>query len=629
MKDPNSVHLLTCSETSVKLWSPPNYELSRELVPPHAATQISDICYDHVANRLISCNIAGQGIVATNLGDDESELVTPEINAVKLDLSFNCKYLLGGTLQGKITLLDLKSRKVKQTYSEHAAAISSVKISSRSQSIAASGDENGEIVSYNIASGKCNKLTSTSQDQNVQSVSVLNFSPFRNGILCSGNSTGMISFWDTSLCCETSFHDNLHHSPVTSLSFSPSNEMLLLTSSLDRKLVYLDTTNQQIVKTVHTEKHVTNTCLLTDGTTSAVATEDGLVLLYDLRKLDCPTFFFTSHYGAPVSHLSQLTAPPSFTSRRSFTGSGTSLNEVNGGKTSSGFSSSGFTSTSETESDVGNTTAELNTNRASASGPPLRVMNLKSPNGVAMNTPPIKRPLSSSNIGPNLVLPSYYGQGSVFSPLDSAHGGSNQELYSKSKVTNGVSSPVQPNRSTLPSDSSVRLPRTSSNDDSLTTVSEVVSVRRSSASNANSVAGVNKRPPQYTPLSANGLSSSVSVSVQTQTEPSGFFGIPNGDVAMNGMSHASTSAGMTSSSSQAISSPETVDLLRKTILESTESVKLILQKEFSNAQINSYNDFFTLKKMMERLTEENEAIKKEIAELRETVNKVNYRANFF
>ena len=105
MKDPNSVHLLTCSETSVKLWSPPNYELSRELVPPHAATQISDICYDHVANRLISCNIAGQGIVATNLGDDESELVTPEINAVKLDLSFNCKYLLGGTLQGKITLL--------------------------------------------------------------------------------------------------------------------------------------------------------------------------------------------------------------------------------------------------------------------------------------------------------------------------------------------------------------------------------------------------------------------------------------------------------------------------------------------------------------------------------------------
>ncbi len=47
--------------------------------------------------------------------------------------------------------LDLKSLKVKQTYSEHRCTVSVVKISSRSHSIAASGDKSGGIVSYNIA----------------------------------------------------------------------------------------------------------------------------------------------------------------------------------------------------------------------------------------------------------------------------------------------------------------------------------------------------------------------------------------------------------------------------------------------------------------------------------------------
>ena len=81
--------------------------------------------------------------------------------------------------------------------------------------------------------------------------------------------------------------------------------------------------------------------------------------------------------------------------------------------------------------------------------------------------------------------------------------------------------------------------------------------------------------------------------------------------------------------SSSLGAPDNVDLLRKTILESTESVKVILQKEFSNAQINSYNDFFTLKKMIEKLTEENESMKAELAGLKETLNKMQYRANFF
>ena len=45
-------------------------------------------------------------------------------------------------------------------------------------------------------------------------------------------------------------------------------------------------------------------------------------------------------------------------------------------------------------------------------------------------TPPIKRPLSTSNVGPNVGLPSYYAGGSVFSPLESGYASSMNDLYS-------------------------------------------------------------------------------------------------------------------------------------------------------------------------------------------------------
>ena len=98
----------------------------------------------------------------------------------------------------------------------------------------------------------------------------------------------------------------VHSSSVTSLSFSPVIADLLLTSCSDGSIVYVDPSNRSIVKRVQTGHVVTNSCLLCDGNTSAVATEEGLVLMYDLRKLEKPVFFFTSHLGSPVTHLSQV-----------------------------------------------------------------------------------------------------------------------------------------------------------------------------------------------------------------------------------------------------------------------------------------------------------------------------------
>ena len=186
-------------------------------------------------------------------------------------------------------------------------------------------------------------------------------------------------------------------------------------------------------------------------------------------------------------------------------------------------------------------------------------------------------------------------------------------FFRKSKLANG-SSPVQ---SPLASELQNRIPRTSSNDDSLTSVSECNSVRKSSATPTANV--LNKKPPQH---NLNFQSNSSIAQTQTESAP-----MSNGFHASSSSSAACVCGSNPASSS--LGAPDNVDLLRKTILESTESVKVILQKEFSNAQINSYNDFFTLKKMIEKLTEENESMKAELAGLKETVNKMQYRANFF
>ena len=138
-------------------------------------------------------------------------------------------------------------------------------------------------------------------------------------------------------------------------------------------------------------------------------------------------------------------------------------------------------------------------------------------------------------------------------------------------------------------------------------------------------------------VAAQILSRKISSSVSTSNVDSLLSEIPTASMT-NGMTFRASDPPLRETqgpgtlkefSGSSISDASSVDLLRKTVLESTESIKFTLQRELVKSQINSYNDYFQLKQMMEQLIAENQSMKREISELKESLNKLQARANLF
>lgn len=79
---------------------------------------------------------------------------------------------------------------------------------------------------------------------------------------------------------------NSHKGSVKSLAFSPLNKLLLCSVGVDRQICFYDMNEKVIVKKIKTETSLSKVAFCSDGHTIAIGSdqEDGLVLVYDLRK---------------------------------------------------------------------------------------------------------------------------------------------------------------------------------------------------------------------------------------------------------------------------------------------------------------------------------------------------------
>ena len=87
------------------------------------------------------------------------------------------------------------------------------------------------------------------------------------------------------------------------MAFSPVNEVLVLSSGLDKQCVCYDTLAKKPASTICTELPLTSVEFASDGTNLVLGTSQGLVYLYDLRQFNTPTAVIDTETKSPVTSV--------------------------------------------------------------------------------------------------------------------------------------------------------------------------------------------------------------------------------------------------------------------------------------------------------------------------------------
>ncbi|KAG0213747.1 Protein nedd1 [Mortierella sp. NVP41] len=137
-------------------------------------------------------------------------------------------------------------------------------------------------------------------------VSKLEFSIFSKSILGGIGNDGVLRLWDTGSTGSTAVYHSFeqkHELPINSMTFSPFNRFLICTVGLDKRYTLYDVDQRSVVKTRSVDHALTSVTFKNDGFSMAFGTDQGKVLLYDLRSTNRPISIVDTNINAPVTSI--------------------------------------------------------------------------------------------------------------------------------------------------------------------------------------------------------------------------------------------------------------------------------------------------------------------------------------
>ncbi|KAF9574877.1 Protein nedd1 [Mortierella alpina] len=164
------------------------------------------------------------------------------------------------------------------------------------------GQNNGSLEVVNRTSGSGAKL-----DTPVSLVmSRIEYSVFNRSVLGGVGNDGILRLWDTGSNGATAVYHSFattHELPISAMAFSPFNRYLICTAGLDKRYALYDVEKKNIVKNAVTEYALTSVSFKNDGISMAFGTDQGKVLLYDLRSTSRPICVVDTQTDAPITAI--------------------------------------------------------------------------------------------------------------------------------------------------------------------------------------------------------------------------------------------------------------------------------------------------------------------------------------
>ncbi|KAF8944302.1 Protein nedd1 [Haplosporangium gracile] len=164
------------------------------------------------------------------------------------------------------------------------------------------GQNSGALDVVNRTTGTSGRLDTP----NSFILSKLEYSIFSKSIVGGIGNDGVLRLWDTGSTGSSAVYHSFeqkHDVPISGMTFSPFNRFLICTVGLDKRYTLYDVDQKSVVKTRNIDYALTSVTFKNDGFSMAFGTDQGKVLLYDLRSTNRPISIVDSNVNAPITSI--------------------------------------------------------------------------------------------------------------------------------------------------------------------------------------------------------------------------------------------------------------------------------------------------------------------------------------
>ncbi|KAK3028622.1 hypothetical protein RJ639_039965 [Escallonia herrerae] len=194
------------------------------------------------------------------------------------------RYICSGGSGQIVKIWDLQRKRCIKWLRGHTDTITGAMYNCKDEHLA-SISLNGDLIIHNLASGA---RAAELKDPNGQVLRVLDYSRISRHLVATAGDDGSIHVWDTTVRSPKVTPQGSwlkqHSAPTAGVSFSPSNDKMIASVGLDKKLYTFDLVSKKVSScTPYDEAPFSSLAFRDDGIVLAAGTSSGRVVFYDVR----------------------------------------------------------------------------------------------------------------------------------------------------------------------------------------------------------------------------------------------------------------------------------------------------------------------------------------------------------
>lgn len=260
---------------------------------PSPGSQVNSVKWNHTNLVVASAgddkrislwrkNGQSMGTIPT-AGSDSGDNIEESIFTINFSTKAS-RYICSGGSGQVVRIWDLQRRRCIKWLKGHTDTITDVKYNCKDEHLA-SISLNGDLIIHNLASGaRATEL----KDPNGQVLRVLDYSRISRHLLVTAGDDGSVHLWDTTGRNPKVSWLKQHSAPTAGVSFSPSNDKMIASVGLDKKLYTFDSSTRRPSFCIPYEAPFSSVAFLDNGHTLAAGTTTGQVVFYDVRAKPQP-----------------------------------------------------------------------------------------------------------------------------------------------------------------------------------------------------------------------------------------------------------------------------------------------------------------------------------------------------
>ncbi|KAL1196980.1 Protein NEDD1 [Cardamine amara subsp. amara] len=250
--------------------------------------------------------------VAGKDGGDNAEECLSAISFSKKGSRYICS---GGTGQ-IVKIWDLQRKLCIKKLRGHTSTITGVMYNCKDEHLA-SVSVGGDLIVHNLASGA---RGTELKDPNGQVLRMLDYSRSSRHLLLTAGDDGTVHLWDTTGRSPKMSWLKQHSAPTAGVSFSPSNEKIIASVGMDKKLYTYDSGSRRSSSCIAYEAPFSSLAFGDNGHILAAGTSNGRIVFYDVRGKPQPvTVLHAFSNSEDVTSLSWQSSKPVIMNEKNYT----------------------------------------------------------------------------------------------------------------------------------------------------------------------------------------------------------------------------------------------------------------------------------------------------------------------